>query len=304
MNHRKIILVGCISAFVAITTALLGVTGTIIGSVLSSVLYNVLSEILEKPVKEAKITNDIQTLNKLKSTLEYEIAYIFPLVVIAVIQLLLLLSFLSEWGLLPDIFLNTYLLIQDLVNNNLYRIMGISLLVISIYPFILKSHIIKKSHGLIVGIVGLIFIARGFVDLDNSLTNIYSIFFQHFDFEIELIAFILITIAILKILISAKQNQKKFTNTHHIRPPKNLKNHTYTNTKKRQIEQLEEYKNLKNHLYVNPENKLIDEFEEHRKFKSHIRTPRPKTKQNNYNINESSQSITFESNEFTKKRRR
>ena len=69
MNHSKIILVGCISAFVAITTALLGVAGTIIGSVLSSVLYNVLSEALEKPVENAKISTNF----------EWDIAYVFPL---------------------------------------------------------------------------------------------------------------------------------------------------------------------------------------------------------------------------------
>ena len=44
MNYKKIILVGFISAFVAVLTSVLGVTGTVIGSVISSVLYNMLSE--------------------------------------------------------------------------------------------------------------------------------------------------------------------------------------------------------------------------------------------------------------------
>ena len=220
MNHAKIILVGCISAFVAITTALLGVAGTIIGSVLSSVLYNVLSEALEKPVTEGKLNSKIlkrkvspkQTKKLFSTTFEYDIAYIFPLVVIAVIQLLLILSFLSEWGFLPNIFLNLYLTIQEIVNNNLYRIMGISLLVMSVYPIILRPNIIKKSHGLMIAIVGLIFVARGFVDLNNSLTDMYGIFFQHFDFEIELVAFILLVGFILRILVSASENQKQFMN--------------------------------------------------------------------------------------------
>ncbi len=38
MNYKKIILVGCISAFVAGLTSIMGVAGTIIGSVISSVL--------------------------------------------------------------------------------------------------------------------------------------------------------------------------------------------------------------------------------------------------------------------------
>ena len=50
MNYKKLILVGCISAFVALLTSVMGVAGTIIGSVISSVLYNMLTEVLESPV--------------------------------------------------------------------------------------------------------------------------------------------------------------------------------------------------------------------------------------------------------------
>ena len=103
MNHSKIILVAFISAFVAITTAVLGVAGTIIGSVLSSVLYNVLSEALQKPVDNAK----------LKANFEWEIAYSFPLIVMALIQLLLIFAMLSEMGFLPSTFLNVYLSLQQ-----------------------------------------------------------------------------------------------------------------------------------------------------------------------------------------------
>ena len=109
LNHSKIILVAFISAFVAITTAVLGVAGTIIGSVLSSVLYNVLSEILEKPVTNAKFP---KVKSNRTSNFEWDIAYVFPLVVILFIQLMLILAFLSEWGFLPRIFLNIYLSIQ------------------------------------------------------------------------------------------------------------------------------------------------------------------------------------------------
>ena len=80
MNYKKIILVGCISAFVAGLTSIMGVAGTIIGSVISSVLYNMLTEALEKPVGQATFSTDF----------EWEIAYIFPIVVIALIQLLLI----------------------------------------------------------------------------------------------------------------------------------------------------------------------------------------------------------------------
>ena len=136
MNHSKIILVAFISAFVAITTAVLGVAGTIIGSVLSSVLYNVLSEALQKPVDNAK----------LKANFEWEIAYSFPLIVMALIQLLLIFAMLSEMGFLPSTFLNVYLSLQNVADNNLYRVLGFSLLIIIVYTFVLKNYFFKKYN--------------------------------------------------------------------------------------------------------------------------------------------------------------
>ena len=176
MNHSKIILVACISAFVAITMAVLGVAGTIIGSVLSSVLYNVLSEALEKHVSDAK----------LPSNFEWDIAYIFPLVVILIIQLLLILAFLSEWGILPSVFLNVYLSIQGIASNNLYRILGLSLIVMSVYPFILKRDIVTRNDGILILCIGLIFLARGFSDMGGTITSAYGVIFDIFDFPIDL----------------------------------------------------------------------------------------------------------------------
>ncbi len=296
MNHAKIILVGCISAFVAVTTALLGVTGTIIGSVLSSVLYNVLSEILEKPVTEGNLTSKVgkrrnrrktvPTQNKktFSSIFEYEIAYIFPLVVIAIIQLLLLLSFLSEWGFLPGTFLHLYLIIQDLVDNNLYRIMGISLLVMSIYPFILKPDIIKKSHGIMVGIVGLIFVARGFADLHNSVTSLYSIFFHYFDFEIEVIAFILIVGVILRILVSASDNQKQFKKSEN-----NISSRDLDDLQLKHVNQRPRYREPRQ---SSKEARYFTNNPYERSSKRNNRYSR------NQNINESAEDIYFESNEY------
>lgn len=192
MNHSKIILVAFISAFVAITTAVLGVAGTIIGSVLSSVLYNVLSEALQKPVDNAK----------LKANFEWEIAYSFPLIVMALIQLLLIFAMLSEMGFLPSTFLNVYLSLQNVADNNLYRVLGFSLLAMSVYPFVLKPDFIKKSHGGLIAFIGLIFLAKGFCD--SGFLVLYYIF-HYFGFPIALIAFILLSSVIYKILMSAKE---------------------------------------------------------------------------------------------------
>lgn len=197
MNYKKLILVGCISAFVAVLTSVLGVTGTIIGSVVSSVLYNMLSEALEKPVANASLKTDF----------EWEIAYVFPLAVIAIIQLLLIFALLSESGFLPHTFLDVFLSLQDFADNNLYRILGIALLVISAYPFVLKPDFVKKEHGLILVFVALIFLARGFVDMGNRITQLYNPIFVYFDLPIAILAFFLLLYVIIKILMSKNDSE-------------------------------------------------------------------------------------------------
>lgn len=203
LNHAKIILVGVISAFVAVTTSLLGITGTIIGSVISSVLYNVLSEALENPVSGTSFNRNF----------EWDIAYVFPLIVIAFIQLLLIFAFLAQWGALPSSFLNLYLSLQNLVDNNLYRVLGFSLLVMSIYPFILNPEHVNKTQGIVIAFIGLVFLARGFVDLGNRITDIYDYIFINFDFQVAIIIFILLVAIILKIIISAYNSKNTTTDS-------------------------------------------------------------------------------------------
>ena len=200
MNYKKIILVGCISAFVAGLTSIMGVAGTIIGSVISSVLYNMLTEALEKPVGQATFSTDF----------EWEIAYIFPIVVIALIQLLLIFALLSEMGFLPHTFLSVFLSIQNFADNNLYKLLGMALIVMSVYPLVLKPDIIKKSNGAIIAFVGIIFLARGFVDVENRITDIYDAVFAYFDLPIAIIAFILLVFVIYSILVSARNSENEY----------------------------------------------------------------------------------------------
>lgn len=219
MNYKKLILVGFISAFVAVLTSVLGVAGTVIGSVISSVLYNMLSEALEQPVSTATFSTHF----------EWDIAYIFPLAVIGLIQLLLIFAMLSESGFLPSTFLNAYLSLQNLANNNLYRILGIAMLIISVYPIVLKRDNVKRAHGLIIAFVGLIFLARGFVDLGNSLTSLYDYVFVVFDFPIAVLALILIIFVIVRILMSARDSEKEFRAIKH---QENAENFSYQNVRK------------------------------------------------------------------------
>ena len=232
MNYPKIILVGLISAFVALLTSMLGVTGTIIGSVISSVLYNTLSEALEKPVSEASFSRDF----------EWEVAYVFPLIVIALIQVLFILSLLSKWGFLPYTFLNAYVSLQGVAGNNLYRILGCALIIISVYPFVLKPDFIKKAHGAIIAFVGLIFLARGFIDYGNAVTNMYDDIFINFDFPIAVVALILLLFVIIRILSLANESEKEF---------KIIKRQVNEDTTKvyRSIDNLD-YKNKRKQIYT------------------------------------------------------
>lgn len=283
MNHKKLILVGCISAFVAVLTSVLGVTGTIIGSVVSSVLYNMLSEALEKPIQNATFSADF----------EWEIAYIFPLAVIALIQILLIFALLSEWGVLPYTFLNLYLSIQHLADNNLYRVLGLASIIISIYPFVLKPDFIKKAHGLIIAFVGLIFLARGFVDVGNVITDLYSPIFVYFDFPIAIVALLLILFVIYRILLSAGMSEKEFKLIKH-----NINENNFSHNVSRNS-----HHSKKHNDFDYSQKRQSVRVENHRPVGKSKHTKRDVTFKNhvfdqNKGINESSDKIQFESNDL------
>lgn len=286
MNYKKIILVGFISAFVAILTSVMGVAGTIIGSVISSMLYNMLTEALEKPVGQAKFSTNF----------EWEIAYVFPLIVIMIIQLILIFALLSESGMVPYTFVNVYLSIQEFANNNLYRILGIALIVMSVYPLVLKPDIVKKSNGTVIAFVGLIFLARGFVDIPNAITNIYDDVFIYYDLPIAIVAFVLLLLVVCNIFISAKKsanesnvikheiNQDNFTKENITKIHHSKKHHDFDYDDKRPP--------VNRHRKVN-EPRHTQKAEPNVRFKSHVDDEKPQT-----GINESSGNIHFESNDL------
>ncbi|MBQ7927291.1 MAG: hypothetical protein IJ287_00895 [Methanobrevibacter sp.] len=287
MNYKKLILVGFISAFVAILTSVMGVAGTIIGSVISSVLYNMLTEVLEKPVNKATFSTNF----------EWDVAYVFPLVVIALIQLLLIFALLAEFGILPSTFLNVYLSLQDFANNNLYRLLGVALIIISAYPLVLKPEFVKKEHGIIIAGVGLVFLARGFVDLGNRITAIYDVVFAKFDLPIAIIAFILLVFVIVKILNSARQSENDVNVSHqsgndeiytenHVRksyqPPIQ---HNTNNAQKREGISVKRVRRV-NKPRQNPQNN------------PNVRVDRVEGQKPQQGINRSSEKIHFESNDL------
>lgn len=203
VKHSKILLAGIISGIVAITTTLLGITGTVIGSVIASIIYTFLSEYLEKPIQKANEKN-----------IENELIFVLPLIIITAIQFLLIMAFLSEWGYINDDFLHVYLSLQQLVSNNLYRILGFSTLLISIYPMFLKTEKINRNQGILLAIVGLIFVFRGFIDLNNPFVNFYKMVFEEFDFYIAIFVLIILSYLVLKLLYTVYENrlESKTTN--------------------------------------------------------------------------------------------
>lgn len=292
MNYKKIVLVGFISAFVALLTSIMGVAGTIIGSVISSVLYNMLTEALEKPVDQATFSTNF----------EWDIAYIFPIAVIAIIQLLLIFALLAESGIFPNTFLNVYLSLQQLANNNLYRLLGVAMLVISAYPLILKPEFVKKEHGAILVFVGLIFLARGFVDLGNRFTDIYDDVFMMFDFPIAIVAFVLLVFVILRILIAAKNSEDEF------RAVKHNSNKTDFGGDVKKVHHSKkhddfDYIDKKTIRVKNPKkDKKVSRKKSNVNFKNHV-SEKPSgngepVKEHSPIINKSSKNIHFESNDL------
>ena len=287
MNYSKLLLVGCISAFVALLTSVLGVAGTIIGSVISSVLYNMLSESLEKPVSEAAFSKDF----------EWEVAYVFPLIVIVLIQLLFILALLSETGILPYTFLKAYISLQGVAGNNLYRLLGCALLVISIYPLVLKPNFIKKSHGAIIAFVGLIFLARGFIDYGNVITNLYDDIFINFDLPIAIIALVLLLFVIIRILNLAKKSEEEFNivkqkineiNSKKVPRTNGNLNNGESAHKKTNYNAPNNTSRKKGYRYRPQKNEVDYEV----KFSNRVDKP------SNSGINESSEHIHFESNDL------
>ena len=280
MNYKKIVLVGFISAFVAVLTSLMGVAGTIIGSVISSVLYNMLTEALEKPVGQATFSTNF----------EWEIAYAFPLIVIAIIQLILIMALLSDWGILPYTFLNVYLSIQEIANNNLYRLLGLALIVMSVYPLVIKPEIVKKSNGTIIAFVGMIFLARGFVDIQNRITDIYDAIFIYYDFPIAVVAFILLFLVICNIFISARQSEKEFKVIKHNMNKENFEDGNIN--KIRHSRKHEDFDYAERRQAHNKINKSRHDAEKGPEvtFKNHI--------SQESGINQSSENIQFESNDL------
>lgn len=192
VKHFNVIMAAVISGTVALFTSFLGISGTVIGSVLSTFLYQLLSGYSEEKIEE----HSSEEHHIRKPRLANEIVYIFPLVVIGILELIFVCSLLHyKFDMLFDI-------LESAVSNNLFRLMGIGLIILGAYPFF-NSNDIDKRNGLVVLVLGILLLFRGLVDISDMTYKVFTMVFAPFDMIFGLAVVIAITFVILNILIGS-----------------------------------------------------------------------------------------------------
>lgn len=182
-----IVMAGVISGIVAFTTSQLGVAGTVIGAVIGSMLYQLMNHFFRKPI------DSVDSLRTEK--VESSVFYVFPLIIILGIEILYLFS--SFYHTFGTIFQS----LETVTGWNLFRTIGVGLLVMGVYP-LLEPDRISPKYGLMVLAVGLVKLMAGFVDYQSSLVNLYLPVFQQFN---ELISIVLIAV-LLYVIVSIIQD--------------------------------------------------------------------------------------------------
>lgn len=207
VKHFNVMMAAVISGTVALFTSVLGVSGTIIGSVLSSFLYQLLTGYSEEKYDEGAIH---------KPKLANEIVYIFPLVVIGIIELIFALSAL-HYG-----FEMIFGVLESAVANNLFRLMGIGLIILGAYPYFNSNNIAKKN-GAVVLILGVLLLLRGLMDVSDITSKIFYMIFARFDMFFAFFVVITLAVVIINILISSDNDY--FKNNEFVKNHKPVKPH-------------------------------------------------------------------------------
>lgn len=158
-----ILMAGVISGIVAFTTSKLGVGGTVMGAVLGSMLYQLLSHYFREPLKNVKTER-----------VESRAVFAIPLIIIVIIEFIYLLGN-FQWR--PQ---QIFYLLEEATSWNLFRSIGVGLMVMGIYP-LLQPETIKKSYGYVLLLMGFIVLLRGIVDVNSPLVTVYRAIFYEFD---------------------------------------------------------------------------------------------------------------------------
>ncbi|WP_340222511.1 MULTISPECIES: hypothetical protein [Methanothermobacter] len=177
-----IIMAGIISGIVAFTTSKIGVGGTVIGAVIGSMLYQLLSYYFREPLKNVKTER-----------VESRVVFAIPLMIIVVIEAIYLLG---NFYWKPQ---QIFYLLEEATAWNLFRSVGVGLMVMGIYP-LLQPETIKKSYGHILIIMGFIILLRGLVDVQSPIVTIYRTVFYEFDILIALAVILVLSYMVISIL--------------------------------------------------------------------------------------------------------
>ena len=172
---------GLIAGIVAYTTSQLGIGGTVLGAVLGSMLYQLISHLTKEPVGSVRTQK-----------VEREIFYVFPLVVILAIEVIYLLSSLYHR---PE---QIFFALENVTGDNLFKAMGVGLIVMGLYP-IIQPESIKKIYGYVLVVVGVIKLLMGFVDVNSPVVLLYAPLFNQLNEVISLVVIAAIVFVIVAI---------------------------------------------------------------------------------------------------------
>ncbi len=176
-----VVMAGVIAGIVAYATSILGIGGTVIGAVLGAILYQIMSHLSKAPLEGIKTQN-----------VEAKIVYTFPLILIVAIEILFILALLYvKQG-------NLFYLLENATSDNLFRSIGLGLIIMGIYP-IIEPENINKRYGYIIIAVGIVKLLGGFADFNVPITDLYAFIFSELGVIISLLVIAALTYVIIAI---------------------------------------------------------------------------------------------------------
>ncbi len=190
---------GIIAGIVAYATSILGIGGTVIGAVLGAILYQIMSHLFKAPLEGIRTQN-----------VEARIVYTIPLILIVAIEILFIFALLY---IKPG---NFFYILENATENNLFRSIGVGLIIMGLYPIIQPENI-KKLYGYIIIIVGIIVLLGGFADFNTPITDLYSVIFSELGIIISLmviaaLSYVIIAITKESVTIINDKNETDFEN--------------------------------------------------------------------------------------------
>ena len=240
-----ILIVGVIAGIVAVLTSFMGVTGTVIGSVISSILAEFMKTFFKEPIKDKIVENEEQTSshNVFETTYEEIPAYtppkkqrvqkssdnslltnkllfIYPLIVILIIELI---SFLVAIHILPYHVMN---FLESATNWRLFRTIGYALIIMGIYPIVSKK--LGVEHGIILIVIGIIQLIIGYADTNMIASTLYSFidFIRNYITIAVIIGILYTVLTVPDEIEEHKKAESKF-----IKPERTFNNDKFSNNK-------------------------------------------------------------------------